>query len=220
LKTKKYFILVLILLLTVCVFADTITLKSGTECKGKITGYDKDNIYLKINDNQRVLIDKTLIGSMNSEKYTASILFPNKSSYPRDYSKYTKPADLEAYLESKNQLNQVSELENELASKEPLNFSSSYTKGIMDAKRWHNPDKWLWGGLATGAFIPILGTALITLNVSETYTDTIPQNCEPMGYLEGYKQQTKITNRGTALIGGIAGTGITGFILFFIADKW
>ncbi len=218
-NTKQYFILVIIMLLATSAFAVTISLKSGTVCYGKITGYDKDNIYLQMNDSQLILIDKTLIESINSEKYSTPFLNSNKSSYPRNYSKYQKPDDLENYLKQGDSNNPISKENGEILSTEILNFSDSYSNGIRDALRWHKTNKWLMGGFATGLFLPVLGPPMISLAAPETYPDTVPANCDPNGYLNGYKKQTKIANRGAALTGGVIGTIATGIIIYFATEK-
>lgn len=218
-KSLKNIVLVLIVLTCVNLMADTIILKSGSECKGKITGYDKDNIYLQMNDSKLILVDKALIETINSEKYTTPLINSTKSSYPRNYSKYHKPDNLENYLKPDATKELQSIESEELDTTTILNFSDSYSKGIRDAKRWHNANRWLLGGFATGLFLPVLGPPMISLSVSETYPDAVPANSEPNGYLQGYKKQTKIANRSSALGGGILGTLVTGIVIYFVMDK-
>jgi hypothetical protein len=165
-----------------------------------------------------IILDRTSIESMSSDKYPASTLYSSKCSYPRDYHKYTRPDDLEASLkQADNQVtipNQVEQI------KEYRTFAEAYSKGINDAKTMHNPQKWFMGGIASGLLLPILGTTMISLAAPETSPYIIPTTCEPKGYLEGYRQQTKISNRSSALSGGVIGTVVTvAVVLLIVSNK-
>lgn len=210
--------LVIVILSAISLFADTVELKSGTMLEGTITGFDKAVIYFKMDQSKYLLIDRPLIKSMSSEKHATATLYSSKVTYPRDYHKYLRHADLEEYLKQADRIADIPNPEPQVT--EYTTFGESYSKGIYDAKTMYSSQRWFMGGIASGLFLPILGATMITLAAPETSPNAIPQNCEPMGYLEGFKKQTKLSNRGSALSGGVIGTAATiATVLLIFAKK-
>ena len=106
----------------------------------------------------------------------------------------------------------------------PLAFAdddSTYAHGLFDGRRSatlnHSGGSWFAGGIASGMLLTIVGTLAITAISSGS--DANPPDMEliragdmgrdyQMGFAEGYRQEAKSTNMGSALGGGLLGTAI------------
>lgn len=205
---KKFISCVIIFVLIFGLFADVLELKSGALLNGNIKGYDKDVIYLKLEDGQKILVSKDLVKTVNSPNYDGGLLSTNKSSYPRDYSDYQIPEDKSIFATpAPPDSNLVGgAVANNSSKSAYLPYSESYAKGIKDAKSFHSSGGYIIGGMASGFLLGLIGTGIITLAAGGSDPSAIPPNCEPNAYLKGYHKQSKSSNKGAALTGGLIGT--------------
>jgi hypothetical protein len=202
-SSRKCFIIILILLITCNVFADSISLKSGKSFPCRITGYDVKSLYVIMDNGKKLLVTKTKVDSLSSGNYTNSILNTFSKSFPNDRKEYTEYDDLDAYLNNIMPVNH-----NELFTNTgPLiPYSEAYLIGIKDAKSRHFSGTWFTAGLASGFLLGLIGTAVITIAAGKTNPKVVPENCDYKGYNKGYTKQTKKVNRICAFTGGILGT--------------
>jgi hypothetical protein len=216
---KKYLLFIVIVIIAVSVYSDTITLIGDTILTGDITGYDRNVVYIKLPEGQLLTVRKTSILSIESVGLPVDDILSNKSKYPRDYSDYN-PLLLQAkakktYSEGKETL-----IINKMlyADKDTLNYHESYLRGWEDARMNHK-GKWFDGAFASSIFFGAASTMAITLCASKTEPSLIPPNCNPEAYLRGYGNKAQKINRSNAIVGGVCGTVTNAVLLLILANN-
>ena len=82
------------------------------------------------------------------------------------------------------------------------------TMGREAASNTHSSSGWMVGGLVSGVFLGLIGTAVMyaVASSSTAQAERIPDNVEATCYRDGYSSKAKSMNTNNALIGGLLGT--------------
>lgn len=94
---KKIICLIISFMLFTCLMADTITLVNGETLNGKVTGYDKNNVYYETNGGDWVIIKKDTI--VSNVRTSGLEIREGKSRYPNNFTIYR------VYKVTKEQIN-------------------------------------------------------------------------------------------------------------------
>ena len=80
--------------------------------------------------------------------------------------------------------------------------------GREAASNTHSSSGWMLGGLASGVFLGLIGTAVAyaVASSSTAQVERVPDGVEPSCYRDGYSSKAKSMNTNNALIGGLLGT--------------
>ncbi len=100
---------------------------------------------------------------------------------------------------------------------------SSFLMGITEAEQTHSSNKWFYSGLGAGIFFQLHGTAVTTIIAyyDKDYPEVIPIQCNKYGYIDGFVQKSRESNRNAAFKGGLVGTGVTvAAVLAVYAIMW
>jgi len=100
---------------------------------------------------------------------------------------------------------------------------SSFLMGITEAEQTHSSKKWFYSGIGAGIFFQLHGTALTTIIAyyDKDYPEVIPIQCDKYGYIDGFVQKSRESNRNAAFKGGLVGTGVTvAVVLAVYAIMW
>lgn len=89
-----------------------------------------------------------------------------------------------------------------------LSKDESLKKGKEDAERKHPVNGWLFGGVASGFTLPLVGPVVVLLFANGSKPKIVPANVDSTSYSRAYFLVSKKKKRNAVFVGGIVGTGI------------